>query len=91
MKIYKINGRGIHAEHKVVSDEKTHHVSIRCKFSHESGKTIEHVLTIGAEGAAPVGLTKESLQKTLDDFKAKHAKIFAAKIHAAEIAAGLEE
>ena len=92
MKITQINGRDIRVEHAVVSNEKTHRVSIRVDLSHEqSGKKISHVMTIGSEGEAPVGLTKESLQASLTQFKQRHAEIFAGNLHAAELASALEE
>ena len=92
MKTIQVNGRDIRVEHEVASDEKTHHVSIRCKFAHDSGKSIEHVLTIGAEDSPlPVGYDKAALQKDLDAFKHKHAELFESKIRAAELASALEE
>jgi hypothetical protein len=75
-----------------VSEEKTHQVHIKCKFTHDSGKSIEHVLTIGADDQPlPAGYGKAELQRDVDAFKQKHAELFASKIHAAEIAAQLED
>jgi hypothetical protein len=92
MKTYQVNGREIRAEHTVASDDKTHQVSIRCKFSHESGKSIEHVLTVGAsDEVLPANYSKEQLKADVEAFKVKHAALFASKIHAAEIAAQLED
>jgi hypothetical protein len=92
MKTIQVNGRDIRVQHTVVSDEKTHRVSIRVDLSHEqSGKKISHVMTIGGEGEAPVGLNKESLQVSLNQFKQRHAEIFAGNLHAAELASALEE
>jgi len=92
MKIIQVNGRDIRVEHTVVSDEKTHHVSVRCKFSHESGKSIEHVLTVGAEDAPlPTSYDQTALAKDVAAFKLKHAELFESKIRAAELASALEE
>lgn len=91
MKTYQINGTEISCSHEIKIDEKTHHVSILCKFSHECGKSLEHVLTVGAENVPPVGLTKESLQAAVDDFKQRHAEIFAGKLQAKELADSLTD
>ena len=91
MKTIQVSGREIRVEHEVVSDEKTHHVTIHVKLSHESGKQISHVMTIGAvDSPLPVGYDKAALQKDLDAFKQKHAELFESKLRAAELAAGLE-
>jgi hypothetical protein len=93
MKTIKVNGTDVSVSHEVKTDEKTHHVCIRCKFSHTvSGKSIEHVLTIGAEDEIlPVNYNKEQLQKDIEVFKQKHAELFESKIRAADIASQLEE
>ena len=92
MKTIQVNGRDIRVEHTVVSDEKTHHVSVRCKFSHESGKSIEHVLTVGAMDAClPANYGKDQLAADVAAFKLKHAELFESKIRAAELASALEE
>ena len=93
MKTIQANGRDIRVQHTVVSDEKTHHVSIRVDLSHEqSGKKISHVMTIGAEAEPlPAGYGKEQLAADVATFKQKHAELFESKIRAAELASALEE
>jgi hypothetical protein len=93
MKTIQINGHDILCSHEVLSDEKTHHVSIRVDLSHEqSGKKISHVMTIGAEAEAlPASYGKEQLAADVAAFKQRHAELFESKIRAAELASALEE
>jgi hypothetical protein len=91
MKTYEINGNTITVKHAVEINPDTHQVHIRCTFSHDSGKKIEHILTVGAEGQPlPTSYDKTALQKDLNDFKQKHADLFESKIRAAKFAAELE-
>jgi hypothetical protein len=90
--IHEFNGNKIQSEHKVEVDPKTHHVCVRCTFSHdESGKTIDHVLTLGAvDQPLPANYDKAALQKDIDAFKTKYAEVFEGKIRAAQIASEIE-
>lgn len=90
MKKIEVNGREIAVEHRVSTHEETHHVSVICKFSH-GGKSIDHVLTIGAaDEPLPLVYGKTELQRDLDAFKEHHARLFESKLRAAELAEGIE-
>jgi len=89
MKTVKINNTEIEVSHEIKSTE-AHDTHIHCKFESE-GKSIVHVLTVGAvDQPLPVGYDRAALQKDIDEFKSKHAALFESKIRAAKLAASLE-
>lgn len=89
MKKLKINDAEIQVSHEVKSSD-AHDTHIHCTFEAD-GKSITHVLTVGAvDQPLPVGYDRAALQKDIDEFKTKHATLFESKLRAAKLAASLE-
>jgi len=85
----KINETEIEVSHEIKSTE-AHDTHIHCRFE-AGGKSITHVLTVGAvHQPLPAGYDRAALQKDMDDFKMKHATLFESKLRAAKLAASLE-
>jgi hypothetical protein len=81
----------VSVSHEIVTDPKTHQVHVHCKFE-ANGKSITHVLTVGAtDETLSEAYTAANLQEDVDTFKQKHGERFASKLRALDLANSLTE
>ena len=94
MKTYQINGTDVSCSHEIKTDEETHltavHVTVKAGDGNDAIE-LTHVLTIGAEDhPLPEGYDTESLQRDLDVFREKHARMAESKLRAKQLAKSLQ-
>ena len=92
MKTIRINETDVTCEHEIKISE-AHHTAVHVTVKAGDGSDaveLTHVLTIGAEDRPlPDGYSTESLQKDLDVFREKHARMAESKLRAKKLAQGL--
>lgn len=92
MKTIEINGIPVLCSHEVKTDE-AHRTAVHVTVKTGEGKDaveLTHVLTIGAEDhPLPDGYDAAALQKDVDAFRDKHARMAESKLRAKKLAQGL--
>jgi hypothetical protein len=94
MTTIKINEADVVCSHEIKTDEKTNqtsiHVTVKAGDGNDAVK-LTHVLTIGAEDhPLPEGYDTASLQRDLDVFREKHARMAESKLRAKKLAQSLQ-
>ncbi len=93
MKTIKVNETNVVCSHEIKTDA-AHHTAIHLTVKAGEGNDaveLTHVLTIGAEDhPLPEGYDTVALQKDLDVFREKHAKMAESKLRAKRLAQTLE-
>ena len=92
MRTIRINATDVVCSHEIKTDE-AHHTAVHVTVKAGDGSDaveLTHVLTIGAEDhALPEGYDTASLQRDLDVFREKHARMAESKLRAKKLVQGL--
>jgi hypothetical protein len=94
MKTIRVNETDVTCSHEIKVDKKTHHTCIHVTVTAGNGDDaveLTHVLTIGSvDEPLPVGYDGATLQKDLDDFRERHAKMAESRLRAKKLAKSLQ-